>query len=754
MSETELSIEGMTCASCVARVEKNLQKLDGVSALVNLATEKAHVEHPSSVTDDQLIAAVEAAGYHAKVAEPKFAKSSHEHAVHEADKNAFSHTSAHDHSMPGGTSLKNRLIISTVLTVPVFLLSMIPALQFTYWQWLVFAMASPVVFWGAYPFHRAAAINLRHGNTTMDTLISMGVLAAYIWSVVALFFGHAGMPGMTHEFTWFTDPGDALGQIYLESAAVVTTVLLLGRYIEERSKKSAGAALKALLELGAKDVTVRAADGTERVIHISELNVGDEFLARPGESIATDGVVVSGASAIDESTMTGESVPREVGEGDEVTGATVNTSGFLVIRATRVGADTQLARIAKLVEMAQVGKSSTQRLADRVSAIFVPAVIVIALGTFLVWMLVSGSVTLAFSAAIAVLIIACPCALGLAIPMAILVGTGRGAQLGVLIRGPEALELSGRVNTIVFDKTGTLTEGNMQLVGFGLVGERAGEGAGESAEAMDALSAVASVEHASEHPIGEAIVRGAEHHGLALREVSEVSNLPGQGIRGTVGGVVVTVRRGELAADSAAELATSTVVVAEFDGIERAWFAVSDVVRPDAAKAIARLKELKLTPMLLTGDSQRVADAVAAELAIDDVFAQVLPEQKATRIAELQRAGSRVAMVGDGVNDAAALATADLGIAMGSGTSVAIEASDITLMRPGIGAVVDAVRLSRFTLHTMYGNLFWAFIYNVLMIPLAALGLLNPMFAGAAMAFSSVFVVLNSLRLRAFRSEK
>lgn len=763
-SRTSLAIEGMTCASCVSRVEKNLQKLDGVSALVNLATEKASVTHPASVTEAQLVAAVEAAGYHASVAPEPEQRRSTAH-VHESLDAPLTPVKPGRFLDRDTSTLRNRLVISAALTIPVVLISMIPALQLTYWQWLVFAMTSPVVFWGAYPFHRAAFINLRHGTTTMDTLISMGVLAAYLWSTVTLFFGHAGMPGMTHEFSFITQAGDAMGQIYLETAAGVTTFILLGRYFEERSKRSAGAALRELLELGAQTVTVRDVAGVERIIPVAELAVGDTFLVRPGERVATDGVILTGSSAIDESMMTGESVPREVTVGDEITGATVNASGFLTVRASRVGVDTELAHIAKLVEAAQVGKSQIQRLADRVSSIFVPAVIVTALITFVAWMFVSGSLTASFTAAVAVLIIACPCALGLATPTAILVGTGRGAQIGVLIRGPEALELSGRVDTIVFDKTGTLTEGNMHLVDFGLVdstGAAVNAAVGTTTEpgVLDALRLVASLEHASEHPIGQALVRAAEERSLALEPVTEFENLTGFGIRGTVGASQVTVSR-FAAGDSAnpvavrnSEHAAATVVVAEIDGTPTAWFAVRDVLRPDAVQAVATLKQLGLTTLLLTGDSAVVANSVAAELGIDEVLAEVLPDQKAARIRELQAAGAKVAMVGDGVNDAAALATADLGIAMGTGTSAAIEASDITLMRSNMMAVVDAVRLSRMTLGTMRGNLFWAFIYNVLMIPLAALGLLNPMFAGAAMAFSSLFVVLNSLRLRGFQQTR
>ena len=758
---TDLAIEGMTCASCVARVEKNLQKIDGVTALVNLATEKAQVQHPASVTQAELIAAIERAGYEASVAQPKARPGSANTPPGEEHRGKIFDRDT--------TSLRNRLIISAILTVPVVLISMIPALQFTFWQWLVFAMASPVVFWGAYPFHRAAMINLRHGNTTMDTLVSLGVTAAYVWSVVALFFGHAGMPGMTHEFTLALSSEDALGQIYLEVAAGVTTFILLGRFFEERSKRSAGQALRELLELGAQTVTVRNTDGVERQISVDELQVGDEFIVRPGERIATDGVVLSGNSAVNESMMTGESLPREVTSGDQVIGATVNANGLLVVQATQVGADTQLSRIAKIVEDAQVGKSNVQRLADRISSVFVPIVIVTALTTFAVWMLVSGQPTIAFSASVAVLIIACPCALGLAIPTAVLVGTGRGAQLGILIRGAQALETSGRVHTIVFDKTGTLTEGNMELVEFGALGDT---------DAELALQIAATLEHASEHPIGQAIVRGARARGSELGTVTAVENLPGLGIRGvvSVADATTTAKPSEISsvisnitsldasiADQTRQqfalahptsiVGAHTLVVVSWDNQPKAWFAVRDVVRSDAREAVAQLQRLGLRTVLLSGDDVRVATAVASEVGVDDVIAEVTPEQKVAHIRQLQESGEKVAMVGDGVNDAAAIASADLGIAVGSGTSAAIEASDITLMREDLMAVVYAVRLSRMTLGTMRGNLFWAFIYNVLMIPLAALGLLNPMLAGAAMAFSSVFVVLNSLRLRRFRAQ-
>jgi len=749
---TSLAIEGMTCASCVARVEKNLENIDGVSATVNLATEKAQVVHPPEVTLNQLIAAVERAGYHA-AAVPAIAERTGESPAHAGHPGRLLDRDT--------TTLRNRVVISAALSVPVVLISMIPALQFTYWQWLVFALTTPIVFWAAYPFHRAAFINARHGTTTMDTLVSLGVLAAYIWSVIALFFGHAGMPGMTHTVSFTLQPGDALGQIYLETAAVVTTFILLGRYLEERSKQSAGQALHELLQLGAKSVWVRDEAGVEREISVGELRVGDEFLVRPGEQVATDGVIVAGVAAIDESAMTGESLPREVAVGDEVIGATVNENGFLTVRATRVGADTQLSRMARIVEDAQAGKSNVQRLADRISSVFVPIVIVISIVTFAVWMVLTGELTFAFSAAIAVLIIACPCALGLAIPVAVLVGTGRGAQLGILIRGPEALETSGRVDTIVFDKTGTVTEGNMALIGFGSLGEWS---------AQDALQVAASVEHASEHPIAGALVRAAEQREMPLLSVSDASTKPGLGITATVAApgspdpLAVTVGNLSTLDDASAErvraeahaalpatVHAATVVVASVNGTPQAWFAVADEVRSDAHLAVQRLKALGLRTVLLSGDARAVVESVGSAIGVDEQFADATPEDKVRRITAMQASGQRVAMVGDGVNDAAAIVVADLGIAVGSGTSAAIEASDVTLMRTDLMVVVDAIRLARRTLHVMRGNLFWAFAYNVVMIPLAALGLLNPMLAGAAMAFSSVFVVLNSLRLRGFK---
>lgn len=750
LASTALAIEGMTCASCVARVEKNLAKIDGVTATVNLATERAQIVHPPEVTLEQLVTAVEQAGYHAAPVR-EVTEASGRDAQTEPRRGRLLDRDA--------TTLRNRVVISAALTVPIVLISMIPALQFTYWQWLVFTLTTPVVVWAAYPFHRAALINARHGNTTMDTLVSLGISAAYIWSVIALFFGHAGMPGMTHTVSFTLEPSDALGQIYLETAAVVTTFILLGRYLEERSKQSAGDALHALLQLGSKRVWVRDEQGVEREIAIADLQVDDLFLVRPGEQVATDGRIVEGVAALDESAMTGESLPREVGPGDDIIGATLNTNGFLLVRATRVGEQTQLARMARIVEDAQAGKSDVQRLADRISAVFVPIVMVISVVTFVVWMLISGEPTIAFSAAVAVLIIACPCALGLAIPVAVLVGTGRGAQLGILIRGPEALETSGRIDTIVFDKTGTVTEGKMALVGYGSLSPRSAE---------DALQLAASVEHASEHPIGRALVRGAEQRGHELLSVRDATTTPGLGITAWVArvgvpeqlvavtsldtldvDVVGQIREGAAAALPEGQRA-ATVVAVTVNGTAEAWFAVADELRSDASVAVGRLRELGLRTVLLSGDAAGVVEAVATAVGVDEWFASATPEDKVRRIEALQAGGHRVAMVGDGVNDAAAIAVADLGIAVGSGTSAAIEASDLTLMRPDLMVVVDAIRLSRRTLHVMRGNLFWAFAYNVVMIPLASLTLLNPMLAGAAMAFSSVFVVLNSLRLRRF----
>jgi Cu+-exporting ATPase len=705
----ELEIGGMTCAACANRIEKKLNRLDGVTATVNYATEKARATVPASVTAADLIAIVEKTGYTAAVpyaAEP---------------------TTPHD-------VLQTRLLISAALTLPVVVLAMVPPWQFTYWQWLSLTLAAPVVAYGGWPFHRAAVRNLRHGAATMDTLVSLGTLAAFGWSLWALFLGDAGAPGMRHPFDIAAQPGpDA---IYLEAAAGVTTFLLVGRYLEARAKRRAGAALRALLELGAKTVTA-IRDGVERHIPAAELHVGDEFVVRPGEKVATDGVVVDGVSAIDVSLLTGESVPVEVRPGEPVTGATVNAGGRLLVRATRVGADTQLAQMARLVEEAQNGKAAVQRLADRVAGVFVPVVIVLSIGTLGFWLGAGHGTTAAFTAAVAVLIIACPCALGLATPTALLVGTGRGAQLGILIRGVTALESARRVDTIVLDKTGTVTIGRMAVVD--IVPEP-----GQDADVL--LRLAGAVEAASEHPLGRAITRAAAGRGQ-LPAVSEFRAVAGVGVRGLVDGAEVEVGR---AGVPPTEPAAATWVEVRVAGAVRGWLALADEVRPTSAAAVAALRRLGLRPVLVTGDAPAVAQAVAAEVGVDDVVAGVLPAGKVDVVKQLQGEGRVVAMVGDGVNDAAALAQADLGLAMGAGTDVAIEASDLTLVRGDLVAAVDAVRLARRTLRIIRGNLFWAFAYNVAALPLAAAGLLNPMIAGAAMALSSIFVVLNSLRLRRF----
>ncbi|MFC9258098.1 copper-translocating P-type ATPase, partial [Amycolatopsis thailandensis] len=651
--------------------------------------------------------------------------------------------------------LRQRLLGSAVLSVPVIVLAMVPALQFTYWQWISLTLAAPVLVWAAWPFHKAAWTNLRHGAATMDTLISMGTLAAFLWSLYALLFGTAGTPGMTHPFELTVQRMAGDGNIYLEVAAGVTTFILAGRYFEARSKRRAGAALRALLELGAKDVAVLR-DGEEIRVPIGELAAGEEFVVRPGEKIATDGVITEGASAVDASMLTGESVPVEVVPGDTVAGATVNAGGRLVVRATRVGADTQLAQMAKLVETAQTGKAQVQRLADRVSAVFVPIVIALAVGTLMFWLGTGGSVAAAFTAAVAVLIIACPCALGLATPTALLVGTGRGAQLGILIKGPEVLESTRAVDTVVLDKTGTVTTGQMSLVAVHVA---------DGVDEETTLRLAGALENASEHPIAQAIARAARERAGELPAVEEFTSLEGLGVQGIVDGSAVLVGRNalleqwshhltaELAEAKAAEEELGrTAVVVGWDGEARAVLVVADTVKPSSAEAISRLRELGLTPVLLTGDNEAVARAVAAEVGIGTVIAEVLPKDKVDVVKRLQDEGKVVAMVGDGVNDAAALAQADLGLAMGTGTDVAIEAGDLTLVRGDLRAAVDAIRLSRRTLRTIKGNLFWAFAYNVGALPLAAAGLLNPMIAGAAMAFSSVFVVFNSLRLRGFRS--
>ena len=704
----ELPIEGMTCAACAARIEKRLNRLDGVDASVNYATEYATVAFDrAQVAPEDLVAAVESAGYRARL-DPAVET--------ERDPNA---------------PLRRRLAVSAALSLPVLLLAMVTPLQFTHWQWVSLALATPVVFWGGWPFHRAAWANLRHRAATMDTLISLGTLAAWGWSLVAILFVE--------------------GDLYLEVAAVVTTFILAGRYVEARAKSRAGAALRALLELGAKDVSLLGADGAERRIPIGELRPGELFVVRPGEKIATDGVVEEGSSAVDRSLLTGESIPVEVEPGDEVFGATINVGGRIVVRAVSVGADTALAQIGRLVTAAQSGKAPVQRLADRISAIFVPVVIVLALATLGFWLVAGDSGSEAFAAGVAVLIIACPCALGLATPTALLVGTGRGAQLGIVIKGPQVLESTRRVDTIVLDKTGTVTTGRMELVE--VVPAR-------GVDRDEALQLVGALETASEHPVGRAIAAAAGH-GLAAPQ--EFRNLEGLGVEGTVAGRLVVAGRASLLSDRGiwlpreladaherAESEGRTAIVAAWDGEARALFVVADALKPTSREAVQRLRELGLRPLLLTGDNERTARAVAAEAGIDEVRAEVLPSEKVDVVRRLQEEGRVVAMVGDGVNDAPALAQADLGLAIGTGTDVAIEASDLTLVSGDLRAAADAIRLSRRTLATIKGNLFWAFAYNVAALPLAAAGLLSPLIAGGAMAFSSVFVVSNSLRLRRF----
>ncbi|MCC8481362.1 heavy metal translocating P-type ATPase [Streptomyces globisporus] len=789
-SEAELMIGGMTCASCAARVEKKLNRMDGVTATVNYATEKARVTFGEGLKLGDLVATVEKTGYTARpVAQPPVpAPAPAPEGTREAGPDPAPEVSPKPapeptpesapvpapEFTPGSASdpapdsvardieadqevslaaLRQRLLVSAVLASPVVLLAMIPALQFDYWQWLSLTLAAPVVVWGGLPFHRAAWTNAKHGAATMDTLVSLGTLAAFGWSVWALFLGDAGMPGMRHGFDLTVSRADATSTIYLEVAAGVITFILLGRYLEARAKRKSGAALRALMHLGAKDVAVLRG-GREVRVPASTLVVGDRFVVRPGEKIATDGTVVEGSSAVDASMLTGESVPVEVTVGDTVTGATLNAGGRLVVEATRVGADTQLARMAKLVEDAQNGKASAQRLADRISAVFVPIVIALALATLGYWLGNGAGLTAAFTAAVAVLIIACPCALGLATPTALMVGTGRGAQLGILIKGPEVLETTRRADTIVLDKTGTVTTGRMTLQTTHTT---------DTTTEAEVLRIAGALENASEHPIAQAVASAATDATGPLPTPEDFTNVPGLGVQGIVEGHTVLVGRPRLVADAEIPLPSAlaraleedeahgrTAVVVAWDGEARGVFGVADAVKESSAAAVAELRALGLEPILLTGDNRAVAEAVAHEVGIDEVHAEVLPEDKVEVIKRLQAEGRVVAMVGDGVNDAAALATASLGLAMGTGTDAAIEASDLTLVRGDLKVTADAIRLSRRTLATIRGNLFWAFGYNVAALPLAASGLLNPMIAGAAMAFSSVFVVTNSLRLRAF----
>jgi len=743
LERLEMAVEGMVCATCANHIEHELNKLDGVTATVNYATEKAAVDYDASrVSPEDLVGAIKVAGYTAR---PPGAASG---ASDRADDAGERHL----------RDLRTRLIGATVLSVPLLAISMISALQFEYWQWLALQLATPVVFWAGWPFHRTAWQNLRRATATMDTLISVGTLAAWGWSVVALFFLGAGMPGMQMPMQLVLDRGASATHIYLEAAGVVTTLILAGRYFEARAKRRSGAALQALLELGTKDVAVLDVEGRERRVGIDELHVDDVFVVRPGEKIATDGIIDQGASAVDESLLTGEPVPVDKQPGDEVVGATVNASGRLVVRATRVGSDTALAQIGRLVSDAQTGKAPVQRLVDRISGVFVPVVIVLAAATLGFWLGNAATGSFAFSAAVAVLIIACPCALGLATPTALLVGTGRGAQLGILIKGPEVLESTRRIDTIVLDKTGTVTTGEMRLVDMIV---------DDGVDRDEALRLVGALEGASEHPIARAIADGARERAGQLPDVEGFANRAGSGVEGSVDGHAVIAGRPALLADRGLPLTGElddarrdaqgrgqTAIAAGWDGRARAVFVVADTPKATSAEAVARLSGLGLRSVLLTGDNEATALAVAAQVGIDEVIAEVMPAEKADVIRRLQDEGRTVAMVGDGVNDAPALAQADLGLAIGTGTDVAIEASDLTLVSGDLRAAADAIRLSRRTLSTIKGNLFWAFAYNVTLIPVAAVGFLNPLFAGGAMAFSSVFVVTNSLRLRSFKAQR
>lgn len=737
----ELKIGGMSCAACAAHIEKDLNKMPGVSASVNYATEKATITKSGDFGVKDFIKTVENAGYQVFKRED----TESENLEHNPDSNGIEGELS---------ALRKRLLISAILAAPVIFLAMIPPLQFDYWQWVSLALATPVTLWGAYPFHRAAFLNAKRGVTTMDTLISLGTLAAFIWSLFALFLGDAGMRGMTHDFELIARPGEASSHIYLEVCSGVTVFILAGRYFEKRAKVRSGNALRALAKMGVKEVTA-VREGRQVKIPINELKEGEEFITLPGEKIATDGVVVSGISAVDNSLLTGESMPVEVGVGDQVTGATINTYGHLVVRATAVGANTQLAQITRLVEQAQSGKAPIQRLADRISAIFVPAVITISLLTFVIWLLIATPVT-AFTCAVAVLIIACPCALGLATPTALLVGTGRGAELGILIKGAEILESTRQVDTVILDKTGTVTGGNMEMVSI------------FPKEEISLLREVAILESGSEHPISQAIIRAASQKGITLNSAqipTDFRNYPGGGLSGTIEGKAVLAGNRSFIEERGIAIAPQmlavlnecsrrceTAILVAVDKQVKGVFGFADQLKENSAQAVEILKDLGLKPVLLTGDGQEVAQLVGKELGIAEVIAQVKPKDKVQAVFAKQRQGALVAMIGDGVNDAAAIAQADLGIAMGSGTDVAIQAADITLIRPDLLAAIDAIRLSRRTLKTIKGNLFWAFAYNVAAIPLAAVGLLNPMLAGAAMACSSLFVVGNSLRLRSFQS--
>jgi P-type Cu+ transporter len=737
----ELEVQGMTCASCATRIEKKLNRLEGVNATVNYATEKATVHAGKETTAQTLIETIEKTGYHATL--PTESPRDPELELRQ---------------------LRRRLVICATLSLPVILISMVPAWQFPWWQWVSFALACVVVIWGAWPFHRATLLNLQHGNATMDTLISIGTLAAFGWSAYALLFGAAGEIGFTHPFEFRLIRHAPTANLYLEAAVGITTFVLLGRYLEARAKRRSGAAVRALLDLAPSEVTQLTANG-ETVVDISQLHVADRFVVRPGERVATDGVILSGHSALDASTVTGESVPVEVGPGDAVVGATVNTHGRLVVEASRVGADTQLAQIVRLVEAAQSGKAAVQRLADRVSAVFVPIVIVLAVATLGFWLGQGAGTSFAFTSAVAVLIIACPCALGLATPTALLVGTGRGAQMGILISGPEVLESARHIDTIVLDKTGTITEGRMAVVSVI---------PGAGATTADVIKAAGSAEAGSDHPIAEAIADHARTDG-SLDTVTKLHDRPGLGVLAelsesssaiarlgsdrsvVVGRVELLEEEGLHVADELKEAYAveqtrgRTAVLVGWGGAARGVIAVTDVVKPTSAEAVRDLRWLDLRPVLLTGDHEAAARTVAAEVGIDDVIAGVLPQQKVAEVVRLQDTGHRVAMVGDGVNDAAALAQSDLGIALGTGTDAAIHASDLTLTSGDLRVAADAIRLSRATLRTIHGNLWWAFAYNVVALPLAAAGFLNPMIAAAAMALSSVFVVTNSMRLLRFR---